>query len=306
MNPTQMSENFHPEDIAITPLISVKRSHGLGNVICLLPVLDRLSEEGCQIQVITRPEWTHAFSVLRPAYTFCTDSDNQFVDLDQLTQDLEPTEHRTDEFGRILGLGRPFSYPRLNVPPVWTHPFENLKGCLIFAPEAGHPSRQWPNEQCAQLPEYFPDDKFVLVGTATNSSLPCDLDLRGQLELHELFGLLAVAGTIITMDSAILHIAAALGQPTVAIFGGINPGYRVRSDQPVVTLQSKMDCCPCNKNESCQEKFPCISAVQPQDVVQAVTLAHKIKQRHHFPVSPQSEKDSLVTKASAYKSPGVN
>ncbi len=279
--------------VDITPCLSIKRSHGLGNVICLLPVLDRLHEEGYRINVFTRPEWIHAFSVLRSPYCWSAadcqaDCRGDAIDLDEMTCGLVPTEHRTDEFAHLLGLGCPFSSARLNIPEVWTKPFERFRDGIVFAPEGGHPSRCWPTEQAARLLDHINGDKLILVGTHSEPEIPCHFDLRGQLELHELFGLLAVAGVVVTMDSAVLHIAAALGVPTVAIFGGVNPGFRVRQDQHVVAITAKMDCCPCNKDESCSGGYPCIHAVQPENVAETIKLARNINSRviRQVPLTP--------------------
>ncbi len=275
-----MPDGHNPVPVDITPCLSIKRSHGLGNVICLLPVLDRLHEEGYRINVFTRPEWIHAFSVLRSPYCWsAADCPEDVIDLDELTCGLAPTEHRTDEFAHLLGLGCPFSSARLRVPEVWTKPFERFRGGIVFAPEGGHPSRCWPTEQAARLLDYINGDKLILVGTHTEPVIPCHFDLRGQLELHELFGLLAVAGVVVTMDSAVLHIAAALDVPTVAVFGGVNPGFRVRQDQHVVAITAKMDCCPCNKDESCAGGYPCINAAQPEDIAKTIQLARNINSR---------------------------
>ena len=79
------------------------------------------------------------------------------------------------------------------------------------------------------------------------------------------------------MDSAVLHIAAALRKPTVAIFGGVDWAFRVRPDHPVVIIQARIDCCPCNKKEVCSGCFPCIDAAGPENVVNAIALAKKAK-----------------------------
>ena len=262
--------------------LTVRRCHGLGNVICLLPVLDRLFENGYAINVITQSDWISAFSVLRPDFTWsdgAADSGDNFetIDLDDLTRHSSPREHRTDEFGCLLAVDPPFPPPSLSAPKSWTQPFEYLRNAVIFAPEGGHPSRTWPTDQAALLKDQLADinspAKLVLVGTDPEPDIPCDVDTRGQLQLPELFGILAVAGVVVTMDSAVLHIAAALRTPTVALFGGVDPGYRIRPDQPVVIIQADMPCCPCNKQETCAESFNCIRSVTPADVDRAIQLA---------------------------------
>jgi len=286
---------FPAESADIIPHVTVKRCHGLGNVLCLLPVLDRLHDEGYRLGVVTRSEWVHAFSILRPHYSWTVDSADEIIDLDEMTEKRHPREHRTDEFARLLGMGRPFSPPRLHIPSVWLKPFESLKDCILFAPESGHPSRQWPHKQANLLKNFLPDEKLVLIGTRREPPIACDLDLRAQLDLHELFGILQQAGTVITMDSAVLHLAAALGVPTIAIFGGINPSFRIRPEQRVIVLLAQMECCPCNKNETCAGGYPCIAAAHPEKVVKTIPLARQTKRFQLVQITPTPRRTLLAS-----------
>ena len=262
--------------------VTIQRRHGLGNVICLLPSLDYLHSLGSEVEVITNPQWIHAFSRLRPDYRWISEStavDTDIINLDDMTKRMRPTEHRIDEFAHLLNIESGLPSPQLTIPHLWHEPFDHLAGSIVFAPEGGHPSRSWPMEKAAQLKAALPYQKLVLAGTNPEPDIPCDFDTRGQLELHELFGLLAVADEVITMDSGVLHIAAALQVPTVAVFGGMNPEYRVRPDQKVVVLQTNLPCCPCSKNETCFDRFDCIQAATPQDVSNAVPRARQTDQR---------------------------
>ena len=265
--------NNSPASVDETSSITVKRTHGLGNVLCLLPALDCLANDGYQITVITRPEWLYTFSTIRPKFTWTCDTDDDAINLDELTCDLMPSEHRSDESGRLLGVPSPLPTKalRLNIPLSWSENFAALSGAIVFAPEGGHRSRYWP--YCGELGNALEGRNLVLVGLDDLPAINCQTDLRGQLQLHELFGLMAVASVVVTMDSAALHIAGALKIATVAIFGGIDPKLRLRGDQQAVVLHGDVDCCPCNKNETCHGSYHCISAVTVKDVTNAIAIA---------------------------------
>jgi heptosyltransferase-3 len=62
-------------------------------------------------------------------------------------------------------------------------------------------------------------DKVALLCTTFGSSSAPTLDLSGQLSLKELAALTAQARLFVGVDSAPMHIAAAMGTPVVAIFG---------------------------------------------------------------------------------------
>ncbi len=258
---------------------SLKRQHGLGNVVCLLPVLEKLTRAGHAVRVITNPAWVKAFSILAPSVSWLEEATGDFIDLDAATESLTPCEHRTDELGCLAGVDGPFSLPGLSVPPSWAEPYQNLRDAVVFAPEGGHPSRQWPWQRAQALRDYLHDQALVVVGTQTEPAIPCDVDLRGRCELEDLLGVLSLAGTVITMDSGVLHLAAALGRPTVALFGGVDPAYRVRPDQKVIILHSDLDCFPCNKNEICGGTYPCIRRPLPQELAAAVRLAQQADRR---------------------------
>lgn len=260
--------------------VRIKRRHGLGNVLCLLPVLDKLACSGREIEVIIDKKWIDVLCVLRPDYLWLPETNHaDVIDLDVMTRDLHPTEHRSTELGRLLGLEPPFAPLEIIIPPSWERPFEQLRDCIIFAPEAGHSSRAWPADKVALLGRSLKGSPLILAGLNHDPQIPCDVDTRGKLELHELLGLLAVARVVITMDSGTLHLATALGTPTVALFGGIDPSFRIYPQQPVVALQAEMPCCPCNKNETCDGQFTCIRQIKVEEVIKAVKTTQTITAR---------------------------
>lgn len=254
----------------------VKRCHGLGNVIMLLPVLNQLAEQDIQVHLITQTRWAGTLQKLNPNITISDHSEPSAIDLDLATNSLRPTSHRSKEFAEFLGVSGPVGRPRLAVPVEWTIPFASWEGSIGFAPEAGHSSRQWPVEYCQELAKRLQASPLVILGTESDPSLPCDLDTRGHLGLEDLLGLLKVLRSLICLDSGMLHLAAAVGVPTVCIFGGINPQFRVHRSQGVLSLQAALPCCPCNKQETCDGRYDCIKTIKPHDVLRALGSVDRI------------------------------
>ena len=257
----------------------MKRCHGLGNVILLMPVLDYLCRRGCDVCLVTRREWAVALAVLRPGYRIATEAEGECFDLDEMTSHVLPSRHRTDELARLLGLDCRLGSLRIETPSRWSRRFEYLAGSVILAPEAAHPSRRWPRGYCNRVIGLLGSRRVVVIGTDGEPDMECDTDLRGQLDTEGLFGVIAVSRVVISMDSAVLHIAAAMRKPTVAIFGGVDFRYRVRDDQPVVAMQASMPCCPCNKTETCADTYDCIKSIEPQDVLNAMAIAERCDRR---------------------------
>lgn len=245
----------------------------------LLPVLDRLVEQGKQVHLVTRTEWADTLQKLRTNITVDDRRRAHTIDLDVATGSLMPVKHRSEEFADLLGVTGEIGAPRISVSEEWSRCFHPWRGAVGFAPEAGHRSREWPVEYAVGLGEAFKDSPLILIGAAKGSPIPCALDTRGRLDLKDLCGLLKVLRLLICMDSGILHLSAAMGVPTISIFGGVNPLYRIAATQQVIALQARMDCCPCNKQETCGGAYDCVKAISPQEVLHAVKESAKISDR---------------------------
>ena len=108
------------------------------------------------------------------------------------------------------------------------------------------------------------------------------VDLRGRTSLLELAGAMKRAIACISVDAGPLHIAAAVGCPTVAIFGNDQDGdgaspihlWAPRMDH-VRLVRSTHKCTHCAdnrfKNESCLvDGHPCMRHLQPDAVIGAL------------------------------------
>lgn len=250
--------------------IVVVRRHGLGDVLLLARLMSALLARGHRFRLVTRAEWQHALAGLFPALPLSAEADACAVDLDAATRDAPCREHRISQFARLLQCEPPSSLPTVQVPPEWQRPFKRWTGAIGFGPEAGHPSRRWPQERAACLARELVGAPLVLLGTSPGPPLECDEDSRGRLAIHEALGLLSLLRCVVCMDSGLLHAAAMLGKPTVAVFGGIDPAFRVTPGHKVIALTGDVPCRPCNKRETCDGRFDCLGEVTVAGVIRAV------------------------------------
>jgi heptosyltransferase-3 len=108
-------------------------------------------------------------------------------------------------------------------------------GFIIVHAPASLAYKYWPAERAARLIEQLVKDgeRVVLTGAPAKSDLALvgairsecradTIDLSGQLSMKELAALIAQAKLVIAVDSAPVHIAAAMHTPVVAIFGPTN------------------------------------------------------------------------------------
>ncbi|HLZ18140.1 MAG TPA: lipopolysaccharide heptosyltransferase II [Smithellaceae bacterium] len=94
------------------------------------------------------------------------------------------------------------------------------------------------------------------------------LNLAGQSTLTETVYLLSQCRLVISNDSGLMHVAAALNIPTVAVFGSTNPQTTSPSGSRTAIVRKETSCSPCLK-KVCPTDFRCMTDVTVNDVVAA-------------------------------------
>ncbi len=95
------------------------------------------------------------------------------------------------------------------------------------------------------------------------------LDLSGKTSLDEALALIKKCHFFVTNDSGLMHAAAALKVPLVAVFGStdaVATGPRGKSSRVV---QHDTDCAPCLKKE-CPDDFRCMLDIEAEEVWEAM------------------------------------
>jgi heptosyltransferase II len=93
--------------------------------------------------------------------------------------------------------------------------------------------------------------------------------LSGKTSLETLMGVLAESSLMITNDSGPMHIAAALGVPTVAIFGSTDESVTGPYGPRTRVVKHAVECSPCLLRE-CPIDHRCMRGVSVGDVCRAV------------------------------------
>jgi len=152
---------------------------------------------------------------------------------------------------------------------------------LVFAPGAEFgPAKRWPHY--AALAAML-NEPIVLLGSAKDADF-CDAiaapapqrvrNLAGKTDLAEAFALIAGARAVISNDSGLMHVAAALGVRQVALFGSSSPLHTppLSERAQVVWLKQDaaylpaLDCAPCFERECPLGHFRCLNDVTPERV----------------------------------------
>jgi heptosyltransferase-2 len=156
---------------------------------------------------------------------------------------------------------------------------ESLIGC---APGASFgPAKRWPPERFTRALEALSEDLSATVlifggeGDLGEASLVADglsesgvrhLNLAGEVGLRQFMAIASFLKLFITNDSGPMHIAAALGVPTVAVFGSTDPTLTGPAGSHVRVIKEYLECSPCFERTCPYGHYECFKAVEPGDV----------------------------------------
>lgn len=96
------------------------------------------------------------------------------------------------------------------------------------------------------------------------------INLAGQTELADAIDLLSCAAVVVSNDSGLMHIAAALNRPLVAVYGSTSPGFTPPLGEQVETLAIPVDCGPCFQRACPLQHLKCLNDLLPGRVQEAI------------------------------------
>ncbi len=159
-------------------------------------------------------------------------------------------------------------------------------------------AKRWPAERYAALADRFIDEcgaNILLIGSAAEEDVSLEVRRRmhnnpvmltGKTELAELVSVLSLVDLLVTNDTGPAHISAALGRPTLVIFGPTNP-LTTRPFSPYGEIvRQPPDCAPCMLRD-CPIDHRCMTAITPDEVFRRA-LASLRSRSDHAPRSDQS------------------
>jgi heptosyltransferase-2 len=143
------------------------------------------------------------------------------------------------------------------------------------------PAKQWPDKKYAELAQHYIDKgwEIWLFGSNNDASICAAInnaidnqgkDLSGQTQLAEAVDLLSLADAVVSNDSGLMHVAAALERPLVVVYGSTDPGYTPPLNQKQRIVRLGLDCSPCFKRECPEVHLRCLKELPVNMVSEAL------------------------------------
>lgn len=170
---------------------------------------------------------------------------------------------------------QPLPFPRLRTDPNKTMQTAARFGIAgryaVFCPGAEYgPAKRWPyfRELASKL-----NLQLVLLGSAADRKQSEQIpgrNLVGQTTLDEAIELIAGAAFVVSNDSGLMHVAAGVGAPQVALFGSSSPERTPPrgSNSRVVWLRA--ECSPCFERVCPLGHFKCMNGISVERVLQEI------------------------------------
>jgi heptosyltransferase-2 len=146
-------------------------------------------------------------------------------------------------------------------------------------------AKQWPAQYYAQLSNELIKHGFEvwLFGSANDQEIAAQIEsgissdyrgglqnLAGRTNLAQAIDLLSLAKVCVSNDSGLMHIAAALDLPIVAIFGSTSPDFTPPLADKVTLLTTDIECRPCFQRQCPLGHLRCLKEILPSTAVSSI------------------------------------
>jgi heptosyltransferase-2 len=183
---------------------------------------------------------------------------------------LPQTRLRTDEANLVLDLGR------LGL--------SRAKPVIAFCPGAEYgPSKRWPARHFAALARKLAAMGYAvwLFGSGKDRAIGHEIavasegaaiNLCGRTDLASAIDLLSLAEVVVSNDSGLMHVAAAVGRPVVALYGSSSHEHTPPLTSRRRIVRTGIECSPCFARECPLGHFKCMNELAPERVMKEIAV----------------------------------
>lgn len=157
---------------------------------------------------------------------------------------------------------------------------------LILCPGAEYGiAKRWPQAYYAEVAQTFIERGYQVWSMGSKSdisvgdeiftllSVEAQLHFRniaGTTQLSEALLIMQQAKMVLSNDSGLMHIAAALQKPLAVVFGSTSPDHTPPLGEQVAIIQEPIECSPCFKRECPYGHYRCLKDLRPTKVMAAM------------------------------------
>ncbi len=158
--------------------------------------------------------------------------------------------------------------------------FEIKPGQPLYAlcPGAEYgPAKQWPAKYFAEVAKWSiaHGRQVMIMGSAKDQSVAAEIcalapeciDLTGRTSLGDAIDLMAQATHVVTNDSGLMHVAAAVGCQVIALYGSSTDAFTPPLTSKAHRLSLDLPCRPCFKRICPLAHLDCLNKLEPQRVI---------------------------------------
>ena len=157
------------------------------------------------------------------------------------------------------------------------------KPVVAFCPGAEYgPAKRWPARYFAELATKLTTQGRVvwLFGSDKDSEIgeeiargSAAINLCGKTDLETAIDLLSLAEIVVSNDSGLMHVAAAVGRPVVALYGSSSPEHTPPLSKISRLVRTGIECSPCYARECPLGHFKCMIDLEPERVLSEIRSA---------------------------------
>ena len=157
---------------------------------------------------------------------------------------------------------------------------------VVLCPGAEYgPSKRWPAAHFAVLAQSIlntkPTASVVLLGSPSDRAIGDAIvssvasqsrmfNWCGATSLDEAIAIIGLCGKVVSNDSGLMHIAAALQVPQEAIFGSSDPSHTPPNSVKATIISLHLSCNPCHQRECPLGHLNCLNQISPERVFAAL------------------------------------
>lgn len=140
------------------------------------------------------------------------------------------------------------------------------------------PAKRWPVEHYATVArrKLAEDWEVWLFGSVKDQAVAAEInqltdeqcrDFSGRTNLAEAVDLMSLAHVVVSNDSGLMHVAAALNKKVIAIYGSSDPHFTPPLNDSAEVIDLFLECSPCFKRECPLGHTECLTKISPEQVL---------------------------------------